>query len=457
MLSSLSGLTHGAMAAGSTISTPQAHGIGGSKDLPIPPALAIAGAAGALQVSFTVLALAWRTPRFDAALQGRPVPWLQRMVDSAPWHVLLRGVGLVFAAYVGWAALAGPDLVVNPTFGVVYVWLWVGLVPASLLFGPVVHSLSPLRTLHLLLCRGLGRDPAASLRQLPGWVGCWPGAVGLFAFTWLELASPDSTSLHALQLWFAGYATALGAGAVLFGQRWFAAADPFEVYSSLIAHLSVFGRVSDGRLVVRGPLRNLDGVPVRPGLTAVVTVLFGSTVFDSFRDSADWARFLATTGWDHTVVNTLGLLGFWGVTAGLFVAATMATPALPGISRRSLPNLFAHAVVPIVVGYITAHYLSFFVVVGQQTLIQLSDPMGTGADLLGTAQLSPSFWLILHPTLLASVKVSAIVGGHILGVIASHDRAIQVLPRRDQLLGQLPLLAVMVTYTCAGLYLLFGT
>ena len=58
-----------------------AHGIGGAKDLPIPPELAIAGAVAALAVSFTVLALAWRTPRYDGrARTGRPAPggWLGR-------------------------------------------------------------------------------------------------------------------------------------------------------------------------------------------------------------------------------------------------------------------------------------------------------------------------------------------------------------------------------------------
>jgi hypothetical protein len=52
--------------------------------------------------------------------------------------------------------------------------------------------------------------------------------------------------------------------------------------------------------------------------------------------------------------------------------------------------------------------------------------------------------------------VASIVTGHVLGVIASHDRAIRLLPKRDQLTGQLPLLVVMVFYTASGLYLLFG-
>ena len=103
-----------------------------------------------------------------------------------------------------------------------------------------------------------------------------------------------------------------------------------------------------------------------------------------------------------------------------------------------------------------AHYLTFFVESGQQTLIQLSDPMATGANLLGTANWQVSYWLSLHPGFLAVTKVLAVVTGHVLGVIAAHDRAVALLPRRHQLTGQLPLLFVMVFYTVGGLYLLFG-
>ena len=58
------------------------HGIGGSKDLPIPLELAISGAVAALVVSFCVLALAWRQPRYEGPRPGRPVPGVERVVDD---------------------------------------------------------------------------------------------------------------------------------------------------------------------------------------------------------------------------------------------------------------------------------------------------------------------------------------------------------------------------------------
>ena len=58
--------------------------------------------------------------------------------------------------------------------------------------------------------------------------------------------------------------------------------------------------------------------------------------------------------------------------------------------------------------------------------------------------------------MLAVVKVLGVVTGHVLGVIAAHDRAIGLLPRRDQLTGQLPLLFAMVGFTAGGLWLLLA-
>ena len=67
-----------------------------------------------------------------------------------------------------------------------------------------------------------------------------------------------------------------------------------------------------------------------------------------------------------------------------------------------------------------------------------------------------NYWLSYHPTLLANIKVLAVVVGHVLGVVAAHDRAIRLLPQRHQLTGQLPLLVAMVAFTVGGLYLLFA-
>nr|WP_221634247.1 hypothetical protein [Nocardioides luti] len=433
-----------------------AHGIGGAKDLPISPELAIAGASAALVVSFTVLALAWRTPRYDAATSGRPAPaWLAAVVDSAAWRIGLRVLGVVVAAYAAVAAVLGKDLLTNPIFGMFYVWWWVGLVPLSLLLGPVWKAISPVRTVNLLFAKLSGSDPDDGVFTYPERLGHWPAAVGLFAFVWLELVYPYSTELGPVRLWCAAYVALMLLGGALFGSTFYARADPFEVYSSLAAKMSVWGR-RDGVLLVRSPLANLDTVAARPGLVAVVAVLFGSTAFDSFRDSVRWVKFVQGSSISTTVLNNVALLAFCVLVGGVFALGCVLTGIGDDLRRSELPNRLAHSVVPIIIGYIVAHYLSYLVEVGQQTLIQASDPLSDGSNLLGTADWSVSYWLSYHPTLLANTKVIAVVLGHVLGVVAAHDRAIRILPARHQLTGQLPLLFAMVAFTVGGLYLLFA-
>jgi hypothetical protein len=434
-----------------------AHGVGGGRDLPIPFEYAIVGAAWALVISFGLLAFAWRTSRFRGDESGRPLPHAVAAVVDSPWtRGVLRLLALALTALFLVALLLGPDRLTNPVFGMFYVLLWVGIVPASLLLGPIWRVVSPLRLLHLGLARLLRTDPDVGLTQLPRWVGLWPGALGLLTFVWLELVYPNSTFLSAVRAWLALYTVILLVGSVLFGRAWFAGADPFEVFSSLVARLSPFGRRTDGVLVVRNPLENLDGLAPLPGTVAVVSVLFGSTGFDSFSESPFWLTYAQSIEVDPVLIDSAVLMGFVLVVGVSFTLATMAVGGLGHIERRTLPRTFAHSVVPIIVGYFVAHYLTLFYETGQQTLAQMSDPLGTGADILGTADLGVDFFLTLHPTGLAYTKVAAVVIGHLLGAVAAHDRAVRVLPRGRELVGQLPLLLVMVFYTSAGLYLLLS-
>jgi hypothetical protein len=434
-----------------------AHGIGGRTDLPVPGNYVFIAAAVALLASFLVLALAWRTSRFRGDESGRPLPtWLASVIDSRITRSLVVALALLLAAWVTMAAVFGSDTLVNPTFGTVYVLLWVGLVPTALLFGRIYRLCNPLRW----LLRGIGTltrtDLDRGIFDYPRRLGYWPAAGLLLAFAWLELVDPATTlDLTSIRLWFAAVGSIVLVGAALYGDTWFEHADPFEVYSSLAARLSPFGRRTDGVLVVRNPLNNLDGQPTEPGLAAVVSVLFGSTGFDSFKDSSRWLQFSQQFSTHGALVNSVALLAFCLIVLLTFTLASVATAGIGHLDRRKLPNQLAHSVVPIVLGYVTAHYLSYFVAVGITTLQQLGDPLSRGWTLMSWLDSADKYALYNHPTGLAVTKVVAVVTGHVLGVIAAHDRAVRLLPRRRALTGQLPMLLLMVGYTFAGLWLLF--
>ncbi len=434
-----------------------AHGLGGAQDLPISRELAILGGAAAVAVSFVVLVLAWRTPRYDAATSGRPAPgWLAAFVDSLVWRAALRVVGLLGLIYLVVVAVRGKDLLINPIFGIFYVWIWVGMVVASLLFGRVWKAISPFRLINGGLARISGGDPDDGILTYPERLGMWPAALGLFAFVWMELVYPHNVDLGPVRLWCAIYLAIMIVGGALFGSTFYARADPFEVYSSLVAQLSVWGR-RDQMLVIRSPLANLDTTAATPGLVAVVAVLFGSTAFDAFRDSTRWLRFIQGTGYSTYLQNTLGLVAFCLGVGLILWLACIATGVGPDVRRRDLPSMFAFSVVPIIAGYIVAHYLSYFVEIGSQTLILASDPLSNGSNLFGTGTWTVPYWLSYHPTFLADSKVVAVVTGHVLGVIAAHERAIKILPKKHQVTGQLPLLLAMIIFTIGGLYLLFSS
>jgi len=419
-----------------------AHGLGGSSDLPIPLTYALIGAAWALTFTFAVVALAWRKPKFDPAAPGRALPrWVTTAVDAPATRWTVGLLALAFAAWVVVASIVGPAGSGNPLPGVFYVLLWVGIVALSVLFGPVWRVLSPVRTIARLL--RLSRD------AYPAQLGYWPAAAGLFAFVWLELASPDPGSVGAVRIWLLSYLCVTLAGATACGTRWCSHADPFEVYSVVASRCAPVRRNADGQIAVGNPFNHLPTLPIRPATVTVLAVLLGSTAFDSFSATPTWRGFVeahAHGGWQVTVMKTVGLAVFVTTVAVSFSLAARATGGVDRARRRQLPGLMAHSLIPIVIGYVFAHYLTYLVEKGQQTVFQL----------LGLHDAHVYYLLSIHPSVLATTKVLFVVAGHIAGVVAAHDCALRVLPKRHQLTGQLAMMLVMVGYTFTGLYLLFG-
>ncbi|MGI5218550.1 hypothetical protein [Nocardia sp. CA-290969] len=436
-----------------------AHGIGGAADLPIPLSFALIGAAWALTFSFAVLAFAWREPRLDPTAPGKPVPArIRALVDSPLVRAVVAALSVTAAVLIVAIGVFGPaDPAANPVPGVLYVFVWVGVPVISLLAGPVWKVASPVRACHRLLCRLTGRTPATGLFRYPRALGRWPAAAGLFTFVWLELASPDPGSVAAVTVWWAGYLVVTLLGLIAFGTTWAEHADPLEVYSSLLGRLSPLGRGREGALVFRSPLENLAGTPVGRGSVAVAATLLGSTAFDSFSLFAWWRGLLADAGdgLTRTLLNTAGLFVFIAVVGVSFRLAAAATGGLTRTERRRLPTRLAYTLTPIIAGYVLAHYLSFLAEKGQATVILFADPFGVGWNLFGLAGREVAYVLSAHPAVLGTIKVAAVVAGHILGVAAVHDRCLRLLPPAHRLTGQLALMLLMVGYTFTGLYLLF--
>lgn len=429
-----------------------AHGIGSRSDLSVPLWMAMYGGGTAVVISFLVLIAFWRKARYEGTTRDRPFPGpVAAFFTSRVAELIGRGAGLLLFAVALLVLQAGSNNAAsNPGPWWFYIWFWFGLVPLSILFGPVWRAVNPLRT----IAAGL-RGPSESLSPYPERLGYWPAALSLFVFVWLELVYTRPSEPAVVLIFVVIYSIFNIAGAMRFGDRWFDRADGFEVYSTMLASISPVGRREDGMPVLRSPLQALARMDARPGLVAVVTVILGSTAFDGITRTNWWQGVIegASDAW-YLGSGTLGLVGAIGFVALTFTLATRSAPGVAG-DRDRLPGRFVHSLIPIAIGYTVAHYFSLLVFDGQFGYILASDPLDRGWDLLGTGDWLVNY-LLVSTAAIAWVQVLSIVSGHVLGVISAHDRAMVVFRPRDKLIGQLPLLFVMVCYTLGGVGLLVG-
>jgi hypothetical protein len=385
-----------------------AHGVGSREDLPLPFHLLLVGAGLALVVSFVALGALWKQPRLHRE-DGRLLPIMVSLaLDSAPVRAVFVALSLV-----------------NPVR-----WLRRGL---------------------LALARIEEDFTLAEYR-----LGYWPAALGLLAFAWLELVAPDNADLFTLRVAVLGYLLVSLVLGLAFGPAYLRTGDPFTAWSSLYGTLSPLGRRADGRWVLRTPLHGPLMVDAQPGLLAVTSVMLGTTAYDGFSGETRWYSFVQSSSLPAAVWETAALVTFCLVVAGSLALAAVLSARLAGVSPRGVASAFAPSLLPIAAGYLIAHYWSLWVWEGTHGLAKMSDPLGTGANLLGTAGLNAPEALIA-PGFVAGVQVVSIITGHVLGVVLAHERAVALFPRRAAVLGQLPLLAVMVVYTVGGLTLLFSS
>ena len=439
-----------------------AHGVGSVRDLPVPQWLFFYGAGVVLIVSFLALAVLWRRPLLERYDGGRPLPaWLQRIVLSPALRIALGTISVALLLLVMATALVGERTAVTniaPTF--VYVAFWLGLVPVVVLLGDVWPALNPWKAVadaveRLLAGAGVRSEPL----PYPERVGRWPATVLLLLFTALELAYFDPADPRALALAIFVYSGIMWLGALVFGgERWFPNADAFTVYFGLLSRLAFVGvRERGGRreVVLRPPVVGVASLhEPRPGTIAFVAVMLGSVGFDGFSRTAFWQDRRAPMGdLEGTLLNLAGLLGAVLVVAGAYLAAVAIARALAR-ADRPLAGAFVASLIPIALVYAVSHYFTLLVVQGQFLIPLASDPFGWGWDVFGTIDYLPNLAPV-SPSTVWYVQVATLVGGHVLGLVLAHDRALALFPSGERAArSQSPLLVLMVLYTVTGLWLL---
>lgn len=418
------------------------HGIASRADLPLPFEAVLVGAAAVLLVTFWVLFFAWKRSRYEDDT-GVPMPRLTRFVDSPGASVTFRVLAGLVWGLAAVALVLGVDRIDNPAVGFIYVWLWVGLVVLSVLLGQAYKRTNPMRS--LLFFRGA----AANVPDGPG--SRLPAAMAILAFLYMELVIPAGATLPVLRIAAAVWFVWVFVGGLV-SRTWVERADPFEAYATTVARMSPWHR-RDGVIHRINPLRNLASWLPPTGTWAIAIVLLGGTAFDALSATPTWVRLIQNTGIDAQVLGTVGLLGMVAGVGLLYALGcwTLAT----GRGLVTTMNVLSPGLVPLVVGYCLSHYGTMFYLEGQRTLIWFNDPLGRGDNLFGFVEAAPDVSLFAFPTAVAWIQVLLIVGGHVLGVLVTHDIALRS-PSGRSMRRQMPLLIVMVAFTVGGLLLMFG-
>jgi hypothetical protein len=404
-------------------------------------------------------------------------PGFGRVVTSLPVRMLCGAFGLFLlgvAVYSGFEGTEAPDR--NVTLTLIYVTAWLGFPLLGVLVGNIFPAFNPWNAIAVPVGWTWRKVTGGAPPHFayPEKLGRWPAAIGLFLFVWLELVYGEGSTVAVgvtpevvsqAILFYSVYTLVMTA---MFGREaWFKSGEIFSVYFGMFGSLGKL-QARDRELGVRRFLGGATSwVAGIPGSVAVVICSIGTTTFDGasegvFKGGIDQlVTWTGDLGFGATAAvrtsNTIFMLLSVGIVALIYLAGVRGMSTVPGApDRPTLWRSFAHALIPIAFAYLLAHYFSLFFFQEQaQFTYLLSDPLGTGTtDLFGTAGYGVDYNAISNQ-MVWYVQVAALVCGHVAGLVLAHDRAITIWKDyRAAARSQYWMLAVMVAFTCFGLFLL---
>jgi hypothetical protein len=410
-------------------------------------------------VAATVVLVAMMPAGLASRIFATTVPGRCRSIPGRRWTSILSFVALMVMIRVGLTGTQNPTGNLLPL--TVWTLIWIGLVLAQGVIGDLWSWVNPLDG-PVAIVRRAGVRP---LDRLPSLAGHWIAVAGLIAIMAFLLADAAPSNPARLASVVLGWWAFHFAGAVILGPRWLRRAEPVGALMRAYAALSPFGSAR-GRWQVGLPGWKVLLRPV-PSLSMAVFVvgLLAAGSFDGLYETFWW---LGLTG-----INPLEYPGRSAVAGQSVAGLLLALPALllaygamvwlgarvAGIrdTGRAFRAL-ASSLLPIAFAYHAAHYLPAFLVDAQHAAIAFNDPLDTGANLLGLAEMRVTtgfFNRLASVRLIWLTQAGLVVTGHVFGILLGHAIALRLTDdSRRATLMQVPLAAFMILYTLFGLWLL---
>jgi hypothetical protein len=443
----------------------EAHAFGALYNLPVPFTLYAYGATLALAVSFVLLALLSR--------QAAPILLVSdEKVNDGSIKGQIGLFVLVVTVIVGYAGPPVPDA--SLSFNIFWIQLLLGLQYFSVVAGNVFGPFNPWRELSTLVEKRLPRRRQHPLEHLPEHWGDYYVFVLFYALVWIELFG--NLTPKGLATVLLVYTIANCMGSLLVGkERWYANFELFGAFFSLAGSAALHLIRSSSP---RGPaLRTrLEFLPVRSvGSMLFMAFMLSATAFDGIRDTQLFVSLFWVSIYNHltpyigtNIVESFPLLqrifhAFnWACLALSplpFLLALYAVGAcsrqLTGASQTTLEiaRSFLPSLIPIAVAYNFVHYFTLLFSEGPRFFQLLSDPIGRGWNLFGTADSDLSIMIPIN--MIWHIQVSVVLLGHIFSVYVAHLIALRIFTsRRKAVVSQFPMMGLMVLYTTAGLWIL---
>jgi len=144
----------------------------------------------------------------------------------------------------------------------------------------------------------------------------------------------------------------------------------------------------------------------------------------------------------------LPMLVFWG-SASLSHALTRDKIT----SVRKIFRAYAYSLIPVALFYHLAHNSMHFFLEAGSIIPLLSDPLGKGWDLFGTAR--QTYGPLLSLESIWWMQIAFIVIGHVYGVLVADRISGRIFQTEsDRSRGLFPLLGVMILYSCFSVWLI---
>jgi hypothetical protein len=459
-----------------------AHVAGIEYDFPLPVWVFATAGAAAVLASAPAAAFAVRMRRDD---QTREAPLLARL-HLGPACIAVTSILLIVALVAGF--FSSELGFFNAAIVLFWVDLWVGLGVASALLGNVWDFVSPLSAAGRALERRLAIRGVPT-RAYPEWLGVWPSTLLLLLFSWFELVWDEGDRAPVVATAITVYLVVQLAAMAVFGAEvWLARGELFTAVARTfgrLAPLELYVKAPSGACradrcvdeserigcpscwldadpAARGIRLRLYGAGIRreprlgPGGAAFVVAMLATVVYDGLRNTFANNRiesFLIDVlpGFEQAADarETLVLMITVGGLVLLFLAVIALVAVLQRVSIGSAAETYAPTLIPIAAVYFLAHYVLYLFYVGQVTPGVVLDPF----DLGWFPDYRP--WTGVPGSIVWAIQGVVIVWGHIVAVIAAHRVALPDRRSAGVALGtQLPLVALMVIYTFAGLWVL---